>query len=79
MGNSVGIGVYHLHNLFNFTERVWGEAKSWGMQMVNTFSVWKFCLGILDYFLRNPVFSGNFSFGKTKIGLHSNRNVRIFL
>ena len=30
MGNSVGIGVYHLHNSFKFTERVWREAKSWG-------------------------------------------------
>ena len=30
MGDSVGIGVYHLHNSFEFTERVWREAKSWG-------------------------------------------------
>ena len=29
MGNSVGIGVYHLRNPFKFTERVWREAKSW--------------------------------------------------
>ena len=38
-------------------------------KMVNTFPVWKFRLGILDYLSRNPVFSGNFPFGKTKIGL----------
>ena len=37
--------------------------------MVNTFSVWRFRLGILDYHSRNPVFSGNYPFGKTKIGL----------
>ena len=37
--------------------------------MVNTFSVWKFRLGILDYLSRNPVFSGDIPFGKTKIGL----------
>ena len=37
--------------------------------MVNTISVWKFRLGILDYLSRNPVFSGKFPFGKTKIGL----------
>ena len=37
--------------------------------MVNTFSDWKFGSGILDYLSRNPVFSGNFPFGKTKIGL----------
>ena len=37
--------------------------------MVNTFSVWKFGLGILDHLSRNSVFSGNFPFGKTKIGL----------
>ena len=37
--------------------------------MVNTFSIWKFRLGILEYLSRNPVFSGNFPFGKTKIGL----------
>ena len=37
--------------------------------MVNKFSVWKFRLGSLDYLSRNPVFSGNFPFGKTKIGL----------
>ena len=30
MGNLVGIGVYHLQNLFKFTEKVWREAKSWG-------------------------------------------------
>ena len=30
MGNSVGIGVYHLQNSFKFTEGVWREAKSWG-------------------------------------------------
>ena len=35
--------------------------------MVNTFSIWKFRLGILDYLSRNPVFSGNFPSGKTKI------------
>ena len=35
----------------------------------DTFSVWKFRLGILDYLSRNPVFSGNFPFGKTKIVL----------
>ena len=37
--------------------------------MINTFSNWKFRLGILDYLSRNPVFSGNFPSGKTKIGL----------
>ena len=47
--------------------------------MVNTSSVWKFRLGILDYLSRNPVFSGNFPFGKTKLGLHSNRNSRTFV
>ena len=69
MGNSVGIGVYHLQNSFKFTEGVWREANHGGMQMVNTFSVWKFRLGILDYLSRNPAFSGNFPFGKTKISL----------
>ena len=29
MGNSVGIGVYHLQNSFKFTEGVWRKAKSW--------------------------------------------------
>ena len=38
-------------------------------KMLNTFPAWKFRLGILDYLSRNPVFSGNFPFGKTKIGL----------
>ena len=35
--------------------------------MERTFSVWKFRLGILDYLSRNPVFSGNFPFWKTKL------------
>ena len=69
MGNLVRIGVYHLQNPFKVTERVWREAKSWEYAKVNTFSDWKFRLGILDYLSRNPVFSGNFPFGKTKIGL----------
>ena len=30
MGNSVGIGAYHLQNSFKFTEGVWRKAKSWG-------------------------------------------------
>ena len=34
------------------------------------FSGRKFCLGILDYLSRNPVFSENFPFCKTKIGRH---------
>ena len=74
MGNSVGIGVYHLQNSFKFTEGVeWGNAK--------LVSVWKFRLGILDYLSRNPVFSGNVLFGKTKIGLPFTfqRNFRIFV
>ena len=29
MGNSVGIGEYHLQNPFKFKEGVWREAKSW--------------------------------------------------
>ena len=69
MGNLVGNGVYHLQNPFKVTERVWRDAKSWRYGNVNTFSNWKFCEGILDYLSRNPVFSRNFSFGKTKIGL----------
>ena len=31
-----------------------GRQNRWGMQMVSTFSVWKFHLGILDYLSRNP-------------------------
>ena len=65
MGNLVGIGVYHLQNLFKFTERVWREEKSWG----NPNGKQVFPLGILDYPSRNPVLSRKFSFGKTKIGL----------
>ena len=30
-----------------------GRQNHGGMQMVNTFSIWKFCLGILDYLSRN--------------------------
>ena len=30
MGNSVGIGAYHLQNSFKFTKGVGREAKSWG-------------------------------------------------
>ena len=37
--------------------------------MINTFSVCKFHLGILDYLSRNPVFSGYCPFGKPKKGL----------
>ena len=45
MENSVGIGVYHLHNSVKFTERFWREAQNPGaMQMVNTFSVGNFGL-----------------------------------
>ena len=71
IGNLVGNGVYHLQNPFKVTERVWRELKSCAHEYanVNTFSDWKFRLGILDYLSTNPVFSGNFSFGKTKIGL----------
>ena len=69
MGNLAGNGVYHLQNPLKLTERVWRVAKSWEYANVNTFSDWKFRLGILDYLSRNPVFSGNFSFGKTKRGL----------
>ena len=54
-----------------------GRQNHGNMQMINTFSVWKFRLGILDYLLRNPVFSGNFPFGNYH--LHSNRNFRIFV
>ena len=36
-------------------------------QMERTFSVWKFRLGILDCLSRNPVFSENFPFWKTKL------------
>ena len=32
-----------------------------------TFSIWKFCLEILDCLSRNPVFSGNVPFGKIKL------------
>ena len=59
------IGVYHLQNLFMFTERVWREAKS----RRNANGKHFFRLGILDYLSRNPVFSGHFPFGKIKIGL----------
>ena len=81
MGNLVGNGVYHLKNPFKVTERVWREAKSWEYANVNTFSDWKFRLRILDYLSKNPAFSGNVSFGKTKIDyhLHSNRNFRFFV
>ena len=65
MGNSVGIGVYHLQNSFKITEGVWREAKPWG----DANGKHVFRLGILDYLSRNPVFSRNFPFGKTKIGL----------
>ena len=65
MGNLVGIGVYHLQNSFNVTKRVWREAKSWGY--ANGKHVFR--LGILDYHSRNPIFSRNFLFGKTRIGL----------
>ena len=44
-----------------------------GMQTINTFSVWKFRLGIFDYLSRNPIFSGNFPFGKTKTGLPNDK------
>ena len=52
MGNLVGIGVYNLQNPFKVTERVWMEANHGSIQMVNTFCVWKFRLGILDYLSR---------------------------
>ena len=65
MGNLVGIGVHHLQNSFMFTERIRREAKS--CRNENGKHVFRF--GILDYLSRNPVFSGNFLFGKTKIGL----------
>lgn len=65
MGKLARIGVYHLQNSFKLTERVWREAKSWE----NADGKHVFPLETLDYLSRDPVFSGNFPFGKTKIGL----------
>lgn len=69
MGNLVGIGVYHLQNPFKFTERVWREAKSW--EYANGKHVFRLEIPFGNFGLlsRNPVFSGNFPFGTTKISL----------
>ena len=52
-------------------------------QMEHSFSVWKFHFGILNYMYlsRNPVFSGNFLFGQTKLFFHNFTfsNSQIFL
>ena len=71
MGNLVGNGVYRLQNPFKVTERVWRGVKIMGVcKCKHVFRLEiPFNLGILDYLSRNPVFSGNFSFGKTNIGL----------
>ena len=57
--------IFVVQNPFKVTEGVWREAKSWGF--ANGKHVFR--LVILDYLSRNPVFSGNIPFGKTKIGL----------
>ena len=52
----------------------WDEHKPKGLELVAKANgmhifLWKFCLGILDYLSKNPVFAGNFPFGKTKLSL----------
>ena len=61
-GSSVGIGVYHLHSSFKFTdhERGWTEAKPWGNTNGKHVTVRKFRLEILDCLSRRPEIFGNF-------------------
>ena len=54
MGNSVGIGAYHLHNSFEFTEGVWREAKSWGNANGEHVFRSEISLEIFDYLSRSP-------------------------
>ena len=69
MGNLVGIGVYHLQTPFKVTERVWREAKSLGnANGKHVFHV-EIPFGNFGLPFKKSVFSGNFQFGKTKIGL----------
>ena len=60
-----GTGVYHLHKSFPFTERVWNWYQRWGLTKWNM--NFRSEIPILVYLSRNPVFPGNFPFGKTKL------------
>ena len=67
MGNSVGIGVYHLQNSFKFTEGVWREAKSW--ENANGKDVFRLEIPCGLPFKKSRFLRRNFPCGKTKIGL----------
>ena len=70
---SIWTGVYHLHNRYEMTRdshQNWSRARNWWKsQMVNTFSVRKFRLEILNFLSRRYENFGNFPVGNTKIAL----------
>ena len=68
MGNSVGIGVYHPHNSFKFTERVWREANSRGNANGKHVFRLRISVGKFGLPFKKSAFFGNFPFGKTKLG-----------